>query len=603
MWSEGLFVTHDELENPPLPGFQSLVTPEISHGSENGPWMTVGDTQAIVIDSPRPFYIQVKPDQLRIQGQMYLRLRVTLWNSTEPDLSAAVGFITDTVAPYKGYVPLPLQVTPEEITDAVLSGPGVKATVPDYVDFAPGDHIQVFWVSAEGEITGDPILNQALAGNGAVLTLDAAAIRANGSGQRWLAYVLVDKANNISRLSVLTPLKVALGELANGMQPPVIPLAQDVGVLDLADARQGVFVHIKPFEHVLPGDTLDLWWGSTKLSQVPTWPFPGSDLLVSVSPAILQREYGDATGELPLDVAYEVRRAGVLMGTRQTTPILVDFYIGGPQDPDPEWPDPVNENLTAPILVPPVSSNPNRLEPEDFGKDATVRVNVHADVDVGQILRFYWNDVYLSDIDHEVVTGEPGSDITESVKWAFIAATGNGVQQLSYRVYPSSSNNYWESLPQAVDVAAVPMPELLFPDVNDLGFLACEALQDASTGGGKIVRVQVPDLSVYLTIGETLTLHWEPWREFQGEDPSLRLDSFIFNEDVVLGSDRSPGGFMWEVPYDPNVKCIYDAGDSDKKRYGRGRVSYSYSKNGSTTASDVAEALVAMFMSNDPCRI
>jgi hypothetical protein len=603
-WKDGLRVYHKTLENPPemppgMPDLVTFITPQIALEDASDTWLAAGDRVELTHASERPFYITVEPTLLLAQGPMRLRLFVELWNSTVPDISAAVRFIADSTPPMGQRDPLPLVITPNAITDQVLNGTGAIAKVPAY-DFAEKDLLLLWWASPEGDPIGQSVHHLELPKNEHDFEIPAQVIREAGSGVKWVTYRLVDKAGNLSNMALPTKVQVALGELATGLKPPSVPLAEDDGVLDLTDARTGVFVHIQPFEGAQAGDTLDVWWGGTKIPQTPTWPFPGNDLKVLISPAILQQEYGSASGPTTLEVAYEVRRGGILMDSRQSKSITTDYYIGGPADPDPEWPDPINEALELPVLVPPVSSDDNKLLPEDYGQDATVTVLLHKDIAVGQVVKFYWDDTYLPGIDHIVAANEPGTTISQVVKWSVIEAGTNGIRNLWYRVYSSTPGNYWESQPQSVEVSAVKLPLLSFPDLNPLNLLACESLRDGSSGNGKVIRVAVPDLSAYLKPGDSLELEWMPWRRFMGEEPELKLESAALIETITIDELHPITGFAWEVPYIKHILPIYDGG-AIEDRIGRGRVHYRL--GGGKGSSEITQGMVAMTVSNSPCSI
>lgn len=127
-----------------------------------------------------------------------------------------------------------------------------------------------------------------------------------------------------------------------------MPLAADDGVLSLKDAQAGVQVDIPAYTNYRKEDKIAIKWGTTPLiaEQVGSRRFPIS---ISVTSDILRNEYGKASGEVATPVSYQVLRGHAAYGPAADD-FAVDFSVAGPErpDPDPDWPDPVNDKMLAP---------------------------------------------------------------------------------------------------------------------------------------------------------------------------------------------------------------------------------------------------------------
>lgn len=616
-WENGLTVrllpwTNLPPAERPLPAQAQLWAGANADPDKPDGWVLVGQEYPVSADTEFPLEMEVPPDLLAREGPMSLRVQITMPNG-DYDYTDFVSFITDRTPPHEQATPPLADVTPTPITDDELEEE-IVVTVPSYAARAKGDVCSLYWVRFGGSWPppgAEPILrDQTVPETGAIkFTVPTDSIIAAGSGSYVVSYVLADKAGNFSGFAQPRQVSVALGDLATGLSAPEVPLAQETedDVLVIADAIKGVIVKIPPFQNAAQGDAVKLYWGNEEHEFVPSdWPFPDAPLEVHMPNPKLHKAYGDATGDVETVVAYEVIRGGLVMGSRQSTTIKVNFFVEGPTDPLPGWPDPINEALELPVLIPSSGGPENVLIPADFGEDAIVSVKRIEGMIEGQGLEVYLGDKLVAE---GKVPAAPPEDATEpqmieiTVPWTAIEARDNGRWSLYYHLVTGSSGNYWQSKSQEVTIAALPLPELTFPYVNAAGFLTCSALRPATGEDengdpltGMVIHVQVPDLSYYLKAGDTLTLSWAP-----SSLANVPITRGEYSRTVQVGTTYPATGFTWEVPYVPYVLCIYEDVPAADLRTGTGRVRATFNAMFFEWATPVTQQAIGMYLTNSPC--
>ncbi|WP_225774898.1 hypothetical protein [Pseudomonas sp. Marseille-Q5115] len=618
-WESGLTVRQPAWANLPPVGQEQPAQAQLWVGANPDPdkldgWAPVGTPYMVSVETEFPLQMEVPPDLLAREGPMALRVEITLLVG-DIDYTDFVSFITDRTPPYEQATPPQAAVTPSPITDEALED-DIVVTVPSYPARRSGDVCSLYWVRFGGSWPppgAEPILaGQPVPETGDItFTVPAASIVDAGSGSYVVSYVLADKAGNFSGFAQPRQVSVALGELATGLSAPRVPLAQesDDDVLVIADAIKGVVVEIPPFQNAAQGDAITLHWGQEVYEFVPSdWPFPGGPLEVHVPNPVLQREYGEATGDVDTEVAYEVVRGGLIMGSRQSTTIKVNFHVEGPTDPVEGWPDPINEALELPVLIPNSGGPNNALIPADFGMDAIVLVERVEGMSEGQSLRLYLDDQFLAEgeVPEAPSEGDTVPQLIEiTVPWAAIQTRNNGTWSLYYHLVTPLSGNYWQSRSQQVTIAALPLPELIFPHVNTAGFLTCTALRPAEGEDengdpltGMVIHVEVPDLSYYLKAGDTLTLSWAP--SSLADAPITRGQ---YSRTVQVGTTYPATGFIWEIPYDPYLLCIYEDVPLADGHIGRGRVQATFDAMFSGWTTPDKKQDVGMYTADSSCRV
>ncbi|WP_410953366.1 hypothetical protein [Pseudomonas sp. S1(2024)] len=494
-----------------------------------------------------------------------------------------------------------------DITDATITT--VKLSLPAYPDRADGDKVFWFWlnkVPGEGEVV-DP--------DGAVdvgalpqdIAVPAETIRELGDGGVYALYVLKDKAGNLSRLSAPRAVGVAIGPPPDSLQAPLVAAADD-GVIDQQDVFDGIVVQVLAFANAKPTDEVRVIWGSDTSEWREVGSLNAFPMDFRITPTVVWGSYGaGSTGAVAVKVAYEVRRGTVPQGGRDID-VMVNLERVGPvgpgPDPDPEWPKPVNPRLPLPAVYGKSSNTENALRPDDEFEDAQLFLQIDASLQEGDVLTFYWDDTHLDTLDYPLAKEDIGDELEFAVPWAAIAARGNDIVPVHYKVRrPGNPNVVWSDTVD-VDVTAIGIhpeqPKFLGGNTSDpIGWLTCDALYDDGDPDNPLdpaIRVQVPDLAQYgLQVGDKVTLKWTAVQGFVGETPVPGVD---LDETIDLTATNI-NGFVWRVqPYAQHILPIFNPPtDND----GRGRVHYEFELAGRTYESDIEEQVVAVHDAAGSC--
>jgi hypothetical protein len=538
------------------------------------------------------------PKQYLADGRSQLRYKYESWSGSE-SLSAVLHLICDGTAPYGDIEPPPLELPKETITDEYLAAHDnqVIGTVPGYPDWQPGDTVSYWWEKAPlpDEPDFQPVATIAVegpAGSAQQVIFSASHIKAKGDGDVVTFYSLRDKAGNRSRYPK-TPAtaSVALGPIPTDLENPVVPFADDDDLIDLKDAIAGVKVQIPEFTgyHVGGGDQIELTWGTTVVALYPVGASPVFPLEIPVPAQTLKAEYGSATGAVSTNVSYRVMRGTQPSAQTPVTTVDVDFSVIGPArpDPDPDWPNPVNTNLPMAEVRGRVSNRRNTLTEEDKNQPADLEFEFYGPLKEGEYIEFFWDAEPVSEATYIVEDGDDEGTVAKvEIPWSYILHAGNKSVPVHYRIGSPDSTNEQQSRTTLVEVSAVILiPEApTFMDLNSKGVLDCSSLD----GVDHAVRVEVPDLSVNLREGDTVTMTWEPYSK---RTDGVLLTGAIKTEVITL-DDKTVKGFVWRI--EPYAEHILPIALTDGSA-GLGRTRYEFKMSGVSVVSETEEAIVAMF--------
>ncbi len=532
---------------------------------------------------------------------------VDIYSGGASPTSERLRLIFDRTSPPNNGLPDPLPAI-SPVTDTNVGT--ITVTLPEYADRATDallyDQVLWYWLEEVPEdFTGlIPAGTAPVTQANQVLAVPADKIKAAGDGDRWISYVLVDKAGNIGRPSYPTKVQVALGALPTNLQDPVVPLAPADDLVDLEDAMLGVKVRILAFDNYKPTDEINVTWGATGLGwrAIGAGGFPQD---FPVSTEILRATYGTpAEGTKAVDVSYEVRRGTLPQGVKAIK-VDTNFEIIGPVDPGtdpvPEWPDITNPRLPLPDVYGDSSSTPNVLIPADDGKDASLEVDLYDGAEEDDLMQFFWGGKHIREADYKVLGADaPGDKVTAMIPWSYIQETGNTTVEVHYTIFRETVPNTGKSGKRQVKVDAVVLhPDApVFDGVNARGYLVCDALVDpVDSSLPPAVRVEVGDLSQYgLKDGDEVELFW--WALHGASGDTEVLDA-RFNETIELGADYPATGFIWRIPYAEYVLPIYEFDSTNHS--GRGFCRYEF--NSGAVVSDVVKANVAMHDASTSCPI
>lgn len=571
-----------------------------------GEYTRLGNDISLPPGTTYPFDMQLNIQNLPANGTFAFNYHVT--TALGPDTSADYIMIKDTIPPWQdgvGVPPAPTQTPAGTITEKLLTDNSGSITynLEKYSDYATGDRIAVYFedhVPEEAELPGlIPVYTGPFPDADPKFPLTSDKFESLGSGNRYICYVLQDKAGNINISYPLT-VHVALGTLPVALDEPAVPLADD-GLLDLKDAG------VNPVEALVPPylspvhrvDTITLHWGSADIRPYTVNPDTRFPMPVTIPKETLKSQYdNDAGGEQTLQVYYTLSRSdGWALDSGQHE-IQVDFSYVGPDLPD--WPDPVNRNLPAPEVTGPTSDKRNELDETDTGQNATFSVIVYDKVQAGHVMDIYWGDSSSPAKTHTMTTENAGDDLPLDIPWDKIELAGNDPAiPVWYAIHNGQTpHNEQKCMPITVNVHAVPVPvpaKPAYPTEYDFGgttLINCSSLRlfrDGEVG----VPVTIPSLAapVYkLKKGDTISLEWKPLDTSNSEIPNATI-----TETKTLDDDMIQNGFSWEVkPFASVVQPVFDFGEQIVNL----EVCYSFDVDGKKVTSEKAPNKLGMMQTD-----
>ncbi|PBP44366.1 hypothetical protein [Pseudomonas syringae] len=549
-------------------------------------------------------------------GTYSLRYRIRQPNDQQTT-SPSINLIVDTTPPGGHSEPEQMILDTDQLTQAYLDEhpDGLVGTLPDYYDWAPDHRVAFYYVGnplpEKPEDLPPPVDVVNLPGpTNNTLKFPVSVIGASRDDAYYIAYFLIDKATNRTPLSNYKRIDVALGLLPDNLQDPVVPLAENDNLIDLPDAGIGVQVSIKSFDNWKPTDRIEVTWGAGMLRSEEVGSYPEFPLLIRVPGEVLRAQYNLATGgDQATNVSYRILR-GILPSAVKSTSVNVNFSTIGP-DPitDPGWPDPVNDALPLVEVRGKTSDSANVLTAADKGEAARVLFKLYINLQSGEMIDFYWGTRLTSSATYTVLPSDAaGSDREVEIPWDDIFAEGNRVDlPVHYRIHAPGSANTQHSKETLVNVSAIVItPDApLFEGTSTSGWLNCDSLFANGIGnpatGEPGIRVRVPDLSKYLSDGETVTLHWYASTGTTGD---ALIPGTEKEEAIVLGADHPATGFTWLVtPYATHILPVYNPASGSPN--GSARIKYSFIMSGATETITSLEttARVGMYDAVGACPI
>ncbi|MFJ3465985.1 hypothetical protein [Pseudomonas sp. NPDC090201] len=370
--------------------------------------------------------------------------------------SPTVPLIVDRTAP--GGILLAGMVFPPETHDGMLTsdeltgmGNVLVADVPGYLGMAWGDQIRTFWGSVAGpehtvtvtEVGEDHVL----------LNFTRAFLESLGDVEEPVYYTVTDRAGNVSINSLSKTFQLYLTQVPDDYPAPLCRQSED-GVIDDADARAKVAVDIPQYPSPQPGDRITLYWGANALPEVPLQ--PGDETSDPVFTLNVPYAHIALAGDGDVQLRYEVRRGGRLVGTSLGLPVYVNLTLPGPQDPDPETPE--NEALALPIIRG-TSDNPdnqdNVIDEDDFLLEANAVIGWCDEFAISDVFRLYWGS-QATPVTYTLRSSDVGRDLLLTIPNALMTAEGTGdAIRVYYTVSHAGNPNTSRSPTQPVIVRSV----------------------------------------------------------------------------------------------------------------------------------------------------
>ncbi len=571
-----------------------------------GPWRPF-PAQDIPANQPFPLIQPLAIEWLlgEANKQLYLRYAVKGWSGGE-NVSELIPLRADTLAPWYNGIPKQMTGGPSEpITDAWLeqNADELKLQIPVHPDEAVGDKLVICWAlelpSQPGQGPHVVAVQPITAGYTATISGDV--IRSAGSGALKAFYIVVDRAGNISRISEVKTMVVALGQLPENLKPPRVS-AYDDNLIDRDDAWPSnvLAVLIDEYDNHAAGDTIRATWADVPLAPFTLGSSYSFPLSLPVPWAALKAGY-DFADPTPIQTAvvqYEVEQLQVPIEEGRGLQVNVDLSLPGPDNPDE--PSPVNPTLPAPEVLAEGETDRNKLEAKHFEKDATLFLKLYESPTVGQTVTFFWNELPGPSYDIRADDVE-GQEISVELPWDLIRRGGNNAAlPLHYVLSQTGQSNSQRSPATAVEVQAV---QVILPRAEFLRLhpttqlLTCVSLVKHPSKDSYGVEVRIPP-NEHLLAGRTVELRWEALTGMQGGAP---IDSATKEGTLTVSDSDQANGLTWLIePYEDHILPTYVDEDS---QIGRARLYYSLLIDGQTIGAPMAEQYVAMVQPGGTCSI
>lgn len=418
--------------------------------------------------------------------------------STDSGLPAKLTVDTTRPGPggsFLGALKFPEDILKNGITSRTFAGVDyIEATVPGYNGEKSGDWLRPY---INGVMDTDPnhfaVVPYEDTGE-ITIRFYRGFIEAQGDGAWAFQNDVFPREENPSLLSQAVLISVSLEDALDDLDEPTVPAYDDdpVGsrIIDEADARRSVIVHIPSIAAITNLDSIEILWGDTVTAgPVPVEDPDNIDIEVeyaAVLEAWLEKNADAEDIAVPIDVRYNVYgEENNLRGTSDPHPVEVNLHVaGGIVDPDPGT-EP-NENLM-PLSTLSDSGAVNRITLADSGKDATAKVpklsrQEDADGDflpafgVGDVIRIIaQDDTELTT--HTVVEEDlepPEGDLDITLDWAALAGLPGGTTPFAYWIdttLAGGGTNTNKSPPTNVvieDASALPgggtLPPVIMPE-------------------------------------------------------------------------------------------------------------------------------------------
>ncbi|MBA6097006.1 hypothetical protein H4C80_07655 [Pseudomonas juntendi] len=588
----------------------------IEHSRDGTTWTTLHEETINFFEkpiaNPYPVTLDTTLDEMKLNGVHHFRSWV-MNDAEEHSSSRPLTLIFDTEPPYGNSQPLAFPSIPP-VTDKSLeqADDKVQVILPGYEGWMAKDRVLVYWLTEvpdnpEDLINLAPVATVDTTGEDQVIEIQAAKVIEVGDGGVYALYVLLDKAGNISRPSLYTPVAVALGPLPVAFDDPEVPLATDADghLIDQADAMEGVEVWVPVYENAKPDDHVTVSWGATPLAAERVGSAPGEYVRVAVPAAVLLGAYS-GTGPKETTVAYIVQRGTHEAGGADTT-VFVDFETLDPDFPGPDWPDPTQPDLT-PLAVNGRggTSEENQLDRADADKPVDLKVLLADFIQVADVLTFYWADqkaAVHTIIEKDVTDGE----VTVEIAWSVVERGGNRADLPAHYVVnrPEIHNPVHSQITRVEVDGVVIIPQVpVFQHLSSSGLINCQSIKDSLPhADGPAVVVSVPDLTPYQQFGPftQVRMDWWVYRGRSDEQGFEIVDEVTLQQTIPIDTDHPITGFTWRVPWETNVEPSYEGSEDPNLLRQRANATYTLLGEKDPLTSETAKVQLAFVPPSGQC--
>ncbi|WP_260961164.1 hypothetical protein [Pseudomonas citri] len=465
-------------------------------------------------------------------------------------------------------------ITPP-ITDATFGANDyLEATIPPWTGDQNDVMVAFGWI--KGELPDDPadidlIGPQPIPSAGGTVRITKDKFVAAGDGRCCGGYVLIDKAGNVSQLSLYELMSVALDPLP--IPPLDAPTAADAtgGELVRSDLVDGnVLVNVPHVTRGKSTDTVVVKWGTKEITPgTPLGSNPPGGINIPVPWATLWTEYGSATtGVVATPLSYTVLRGVEPFGSNVAT-VPCNFSSPGPINPDPE----PGNGLLEVVTVVGASDVDNELVATDEDQPIWGKIELVAPLVDGDSYQVMWNGTpngapYVID-----TTNDTAGDIIEiPLDWDVIRDEGpHSAMPVWYVLTSPAHVNPQEPKVRTsvkIDFLVQQLPEAIARHTNVNGIVTCNSLRWDAGNTTYGIEYLIPP-SRYLQAGDDVEVQWKAYTNHASpvEVPAAGKTHTFTN----ISQEQATNGIVWLIePYATHVLPTW----LSTSQIGKGEVSY-----------------------------
>ena len=491
-----------------------------------------------------------------------------------PDHSDRVPIHIDKVPPNGATPPAKMgfSFTPP-ITDATFgTNDFLEFTIPGWTGDQADVTVMFGWI--KGELPEDPsditlCGPQAISANGTVRIPKVDFIAA-GDGACCGGYVLIDKAGNVSSLSLYELMSVALGPTPTPAPLPAPQVTDATGgeLLRSDIVNGGVIVRFGRITNGKDTDQIALKWGDTEVEgRLPVGSNPVTHSFF-VPWNHIKTAYGVATGAVDTDVQYIVYRG---LEPYPSAIISVDCNLSntGPDNPNPE---PGNPNLEE-VKIFGQSDVENKLIDTDENEEVFAKITLVAPLNDGDTYQVMWNGTPIGDPYVINVTNDTAGDIIEiPLDWDLIRGEGaSATMPVWYVLTNANHKNPQEPENRTevdVDFLVIKLPPAEALNLNAAGRITCSSLRWNVGNSSYGIEFRIPP-SAQLKAGDTVEAEYKAFTDYSSpvEVPGANKTQMFTN----ITDSQAANGIVWLIePYATHVLPTW----SNDKPLGLVEVSY-----------------------------
>ncbi|WP_247255713.1 hypothetical protein [Pseudomonas moorei] len=418
-----------------------------------------------------------------------------------------------------------------------------------------------------------------------------------GDGLCCGGYVLIDKAGNISALSLYELMSVALDPLPPAPLPKPTVADATGGELRREDiVNGGVLVNVPQVDKGKSTDTLVIKWKDQELKPgTPVGGNPANGIDIFVPWSMIRSAYGSATGPIDIPVSYTCLR-GVEPFVSEIETLICNLSNTGPGNPDP---NPGNPALKK-VRILGKSNVENVIIKSDEDEDIVAEIELVAPLADGDTYGVKWNGTsigvpYVIDVAND----KAGDIIKIALDWDVIRGEGpSAAMPVWYELSNPAHANPQEPDPRTavqIDFLVLELPEAIAQHVNPSGIVTCNSLRWNSGATSYGIEYLIPP-STHLKAGDDVDVEWKGYTSFASPVlvPAAGKKHTFTNITEVQARD----GIIWLIePYATHLLPIW----SSTAQTGKGEVTYTI--KGKPAASTPTNTRVVLSQGEGSCNI